>query len=56
MTIPPFLRKARNPKRKKRAENKVKEIEIKRGYRLKPPKPRAFAKRGEVKGTMIEKD
>ena len=38
-TIPPFLRKARDPERKKRVDNKVKEIEIKRGYRLKPPKP-----------------
>jgi len=57
MTIPPFLRKARDPERKKRVENKVKETEIKRGYRLKPPKPHAFAKRGEfLKGTTIEKD
>ena len=38
-TIPPFLRKARDPERKKRVDNKVKETEIKRGYRLKPPKP-----------------
>jgi len=56
MTIPPFLHKARDPKRKKRVENKVKVIEIKRGYQHKPPKPRAFAKRGELKETMIEKD
>ena len=55
-TIPPFLRKARDPERKKRVENKVKETEMKRGCRLKPPEHRAFAKRGELKGTTIEKD
>jgi len=56
MTIPPFLHKARNLERKKRVENKVKEIEIKCGYQLKPPKPRAFTKRGELKGSTIEKE
>ena len=55
-TIPPFLHKAMDPERKKRVENKVKVIEIKRGYRLKPPKPRAFAKGGELKEMTIEKD
>jgi len=45
-----------DPERKKRVENKVKVIEIKRGYRLKPPKPRAFAKGGELKEMTIEKD
>ena len=39
MIIPPFLCKARDLERKKRVENEVKEIDIKRGYRLKPPKP-----------------
>lgn len=38
MIIPPFLHKSRDPERKKMVENRVKEIEIKRGYRLKPPK------------------
>jgi len=56
MTIPPFLCKARDPERKKRVENKVKVIEIKCSYWLKPPKPRAFEKTRELKESMIEKD
>jgi len=56
MTIPPFLRKARDPERKKRVENKVKVIEIKRDDLLKPPKPCAFTKMGELKEMTIEKD
>jgi len=38
-TIPPFLPKARDPKRKKRVEKKVKEIEIKCGYSSSLPSP-----------------
>jgi len=54
--IPPFLHKVMDPERKKRVENKVKVIEIKCGYRLKPPKPCAFVKRWELKETKTEKD
>jgi hypothetical protein len=48
-TIPPFLRRARDRKEENRVENKAQ-------TKHKPPKPRAFGKRGELKGTTIEKD
>jgi hypothetical protein len=62
-TIPPFLRKARGQKQEGKKTTRRQEISnVATGSQgeaqteNKHPKPRAFAKRGQLQGTAIEKD